>query len=40
VLWLVAPAAWRVVPHPVYFLWAVSLVTFGLVAVFDRRPIA
>jgi len=39
VAWLVAPVAWRVGPHPVYFLWAVSLVTFGLVAVFDRRVI-
>ncbi len=39
VVWLVAPAEWRVVPHPVYFLWGVSLVTFFLVAVFDRRGI-
>ncbi len=40
VAWLVMPAGWRVVPHPVYFLWAVSLVTFALVAVFDRRGIS
>jgi len=39
VVWLVAPAEWRVVPHPVYFLWGVSLVTFFLVAVLDRRGI-
>jgi SSS family solute:Na+ symporter len=40
VVWLVAPAEWRVVPHPVFFLWAVSLVTFFTVTVLDRRPIA
>ncbi len=39
VVWLVAPADWRMVPHPVYFLWGVSLVTFFLVAVLDRRGI-
>jgi SSS family solute:Na+ symporter len=39
VVWLVAPATWRVVPHPVYFLWGVSLVTFFGVAVVDRRGI-
>jgi SSS family solute:Na+ symporter len=37
--WLVAPQEWRVFPHPVYFLWLVSLVTFGVVAVVDRRGI-
>jgi SSS family solute:Na+ symporter len=26
-------------PHPIYFCWMVSLVTFTLVAVFDRRRI-
>ena len=36
--WLIAPASWRVLPHPVYFTWLVSLVTFGLVALLDRRP--
>ena len=39
VVWLVAPDEWRVLPHPVYFLWGVSLVTFFLVAVLDRRGI-
>ena len=39
VVWLVVPEAWRVLPHPVYFLWIVSLVTFGIVAVVDRRRI-
>ncbi len=39
VAWLVAPESWRVFPHPVYFLWLVSLVTFGLVAAVDRRRI-
>jgi SSS family solute:Na+ symporter len=38
-LWLAAPASWRVLPHPIYFTWLVSLVTFLLVAVLDRRPI-
>lgn len=40
IAWLVAPAGWRVLPHPVYFLWIVSLVTFAVVAMFDKRPIA
>ncbi len=35
--WLIAPPAWRFLPHPVYFTWLVSLVTFGVVAVVDRR---
>jgi len=39
VVWLVAPVEWRVVPHPVYFLWGVSLVTFVTVALLDRRGI-
>jgi len=39
VVWLLAPAEWRVLPHPVYFLWGVSLVTFLLVAILDRRGI-
>jgi len=38
VVWLVAPASWRVFPHPVYFLWLVALVTFAVVAAVDRRP--
>ena len=33
IVWLLAPVEWRVVPHPVYFLWGVSLVTFFLVGV-------
>ena len=40
VAWLVAPAGWRVLPHPVYFLWLVSLATFFTVALVDRRRIA
>jgi SSS family solute:Na+ symporter len=40
VLWLVAPESWRVLPHPIYLAWIVSVVTFALVAVFDRRRIA
>ncbi len=39
VAWLVAPPGWRVFPHPVYFLWLVSLAAFFLVALLDRRPI-
>ena len=39
VLWLVAPDSWRVLPHPIYLAWIVSVVTFGLVAVFDKRRI-
>ena len=38
-LWLVAPASWRVLPHPIYLAWLVSIVTFLLVALIDRRPI-
>ncbi len=37
--WLLAPASWRILPHPIYFTWVVSLVTFFLVALIDRRPI-
>jgi SSS family solute:Na+ symporter len=37
--WLVAPAEWRVLPHPIYLTWIVSIVTFLLVAVFNRRRI-
>ncbi len=39
VAWLVAPGQWKILPHPVYFLWLVSLVTFFVVAVVDRRGI-
>jgi SSS family solute:Na+ symporter len=40
VFWLLLPDRWQVLPHPVYFTWLVSLVTFFTVTVFDRRPIA
>ncbi|MCP4572757.1 MAG: sodium:solute symporter family protein [bacterium] len=39
VVWLVAPDGWRVFPHPVYFMWLVSLVTFSLVGLIDQRRI-
>ena len=39
VAWLLAPAEWRVLPHPVYFLWLVSLATFAVEALVDRRRI-
>ena len=39
VVWLVMPESWRVVPHPVYFLWVVSMVVFFGVALVDRRRI-
>ena len=38
-LWLVAPESWRVLPHPIYLAWLVSVVTFLAVAVIDRRSI-
>jgi len=38
-VWLAAPASWRLLPHPIYLTWIVSLVTFALVALFDRRRI-
>ncbi len=37
--WLVAPESWRVLPHPIYLAWIVSVVTFLLVMVFDNRRI-
>lgn len=39
VVWQMAPPSWRVLPHPIYFTWIVSLVTFFVVAAVDRRPI-
>ncbi|UCG50763.1 MAG: sodium:solute symporter family protein [Candidatus Latescibacterota bacterium] len=39
VVWLLLPESWRFLPHPIYFTWLVSLVTFFLVAVFDKRKI-
>jgi SSS family solute:Na+ symporter len=38
--WLAAPKEWRFLPHEIYFTWLVSLVTFFLVSIFDRRGIA
>jgi len=38
-LWIAAPPSWRVLPHPIYLMWIVSIVTFALVALFDRRRI-
>jgi SSS family solute:Na+ symporter len=37
--WLLAPPSWRVLPHPIYFTWSVSLATFFLVTLLDRRRI-
>ena len=39
-IWLITPAGWRFgIPHPIYVTLAVSLVTFFLVAVIDKRKI-
>jgi SSS family solute:Na+ symporter len=43
-LWLVFPQIRSLflginLPHPIYFCWMVSLVTFVLVAVLDKRRI-
>jgi SSS family solute:Na+ symporter len=38
-LWLLAPASWRLLPHPIYFTWLASLLTFFLVAALDGRRI-
>jgi SSS family solute:Na+ symporter len=40
VVWLAVPRSWHLLPHPIYFTWLVSLVTFFLVALLDSRPIA
>jgi hypothetical protein len=42
--WLVFPALPAFfsrlnLPHPIYFCWIISLITFVLVAVFDKRRI-
>ncbi|MCP4898249.1 MAG: sodium:solute symporter family protein [bacterium] len=37
--WLVMPAEWRFLPHPIYAAWIVSLVTFFAIPVFDKRRI-
>ncbi len=39
VVWLLGPSFLHIFPHPVYFLWLVSLVTFFTVAVLDRHGI-
>jgi hypothetical protein len=38
-MWLAVPSARLGLPHPIYATWLASLVAFGLVAAFDRRPI-
>ena len=38
-VWLLMPGPWRFLPHPIYFTWIVSLVTFAAVALVDRRKI-
>ncbi len=37
--WLLSPASFHVLPHPIYLTWLVSLLTFFAVAVLDRRRI-
>jgi len=37
--WLLTPDSWHFLPHPIYFTWLVSLVTFFIVAVADKRRI-
>jgi SSS family solute:Na+ symporter len=37
--WLVTPASWHVLPHPIYLTWLVSLASFFLVTLLDRRRI-
>jgi SSS family solute:Na+ symporter len=39
VVWLAAPESWRVLPHPIYLTWLVSLATFSLIPLFDKRRI-
>lgn len=38
-IWLVAPPSWKVLPHPIYATMIVSLLTFAVVPLFDRRRI-
>ncbi len=38
-VWLIAPADWRLLPHPIYFTWLASLAAFFVVAIFDQRRI-
>jgi SSS family solute:Na+ symporter len=37
--WQLAPTSWHFLPHPIYFTWLASLLTFFLVALVDRRRI-
>lgn len=37
--WLLAPESWQFLPHPIYFTWMVSLATFFVVALVDKRRI-
>jgi SSS family solute:Na+ symporter len=37
--WLMAPDRYRLLPHPIYFPWLVSLIAFFAVAWADRRRI-
>jgi SSS family solute:Na+ symporter len=37
--WLMAPDRYRLLPHPIYFTWLVSLIAFFAVAWADRRRI-
>ncbi|MFH1808325.1 MAG: sodium:solute symporter family protein [Pseudomonadota bacterium] len=37
-LWYIMPAAWHLVPHPIYFTWVVSLLAFFVVMLVDKRP--
>jgi SSS family solute:Na+ symporter len=38
-LWMLLPAEWQLLPHPIYFTWIVSLLAFFAVALVDRRRI-
>jgi SSS family solute:Na+ symporter len=39
VVWLAAPAGWRILPHPIYFTWLASLAASFAVAAIDRRQV-
>lgn len=39
VAWMLAPPAWRFLPHPIYFTWLVSVVVFFGVTLVDGRRI-
>jgi SSS family solute:Na+ symporter len=36
-VWWLLPESWRLLGHPIYFTWLVSLATFFLVALLDKR---